>query len=163
MRFRTADNVRMRTLVCLLVLLLPAAATADVWMWKDSLGNVHYVESNRQIYTWLDDGKVFYADAPDHEDAVAVVLVWHSKGRLEDVLETSDSRPETVPETPEQKAEREAAEAKYCQRTTEIYDAYVNAPKLYRSTEDGKREYLDKKEANATIAETRAALDKHCN
>ena len=59
-------------------------------------------------------------------------------------------------------AKREQAEAYYCKRATEIYDSYLNAPQLYRTNEKGEREYLSKKEAAATIAETKAKRDELC-
>ena len=144
--------------VCLL--LLPLSSSADVWTWTDAKGNVHYVESDRTIFTWVEADKVFYSDSPDHEDAVAVVLVWHSKGRIDD-LEQGGSKLDVDDDMPEKTAEQLAAEAHYCKRVKEIYDSYVNAPKLYQS-KDGQRDYLDEKATEAKIAETRAKLDKHC-
>jgi len=114
----------------------------------------------------LDLGKAHYADKPDHEDAVSVELVWHSTGSIADINETaddSDSGGYAFPgETAEDRAEREKAEAYYCKRATEIYESYLNAPQLYRTGDDGKREYLGKKEAAATIAETKAKKDELC-
>ena len=152
--------MRKRLSLVLIFALVPLSAVADVWSWTDAKGNVHFVESNRPIFTWMESDKVFYSDSPDHEDAVAVVLVWHSKGRIED-LEQGGAKIEDTGESPEEKAMREAQEAHYCKRVREIYDAYVNAPRLYQSKE-GKREFLDEKAAKAKIAETKAELDKHC-
>ncbi len=142
-------------------------ANADVWKWEDALGNTHFVDTLTPIYTWVDDlGKVHYADKPDHEDAVSVELLWHSVGAIADV-DTPEDEPESggyayPGETAEERAEREKAEAYYCKRATEIYDSYQNAPQLYRTGDDGKREYLDKKEAAVTIAETKAKKDELC-
>ncbi len=142
-------------------MLLPTIAAADVWMWTDATGKVHFVESDRPIFTWMESDKVFYSDSPDHEDAIAVVLTWHSKGRIED-LEQGGTKLDVVDEMPEKTAEQVAAEAHYCKRVKEIYDSYVNAPKLYQSKE-GEREYLDEEATEAKIAETKAKLDTHCN
>lgn len=144
------------------------AANADVWKWVDALGNTHFVDTMKPIYTWQDEtGKVHYADKPDHEDAVSVQLVWHSKGTLADVESTSESSSSdgyAYPgETAEDRAEREKAEAYYCKRATEIYESYLNAPQLYRTNDKGEREYLSKKEAAATIAETKAKRDELCS
>mgnify|MGYP000134410528 CR=1 FL=1 len=65
-------------------------------------------------------------------------------------------------ETPEERAEREEAEAYYCKRATEIYESYVKAPRLYKTNDAGERVYLDKEEAAQTIAETRAQKDELC-
>jgi hypothetical protein len=112
----------------------------------------------------VEDGKVFYSDTPDHEDAIAVQLVWVSKGTL-DKMEAAENSVDGYAfpgETPDERAEREAAEAHYCKRATEIYDSYKNAPRLYRTNEDGEREYLSKADEKTTIAETKLKVDELC-
>lgn len=144
------------------------SADADVWKWVDAFGNTHFVDTMKPIYTWVDEfGKVHYSDTPGHEDAISVELVWLSTGTLDDVSETTN-KPESdgyayAGETAEDRAEREKAEAYYCKRATEIYDSYLNAPQLYRTGEDGKREYLSKKDAAAMIAETKAKVNDLCS
>lgn len=145
-----------------------AAAHADVWKWVDAKGDTYFVDTKTAIFTWMDEfGKVHYSDKPDHEDAVSVALVWHSTGSVTD-LEESDSDGDSGEgsaypgETAEDRAEREAAEAYYCKRATEIYESYLNAPQLYRTNDAGEREYLNKADAARTIAETRAKKDELC-
>ena len=146
---------------------LSAPALADVWKWVDASGKTHFVDTMKPIYTWIDEnGKRYYSDTPGHEDAVSVELVWHSTGTLED-LEGSDGGDAddgyAYPgETAEERAEREAADAYYCKRATEIFESYLNAPRLYRTNDAGEREYLSEKEAAATIAETKARMNELC-
>ena len=156
----------------LLLFGLCVGAYADVWKWVDASGKTHFVDTMKPIYTWSDEfGKVHYSDTPDHEDAVSVELVWHSQGSLNDVVGDKDGQEGEAEsggyahpgETAEERAEREQAEAYYCKRATEIYDSYVNAPQLYRTNESGEREYLSKKDADATIAETKAKMDELCS
>lgn len=154
-------------ITCLLILGFSSVAHADIWKWVDALGKTHFVDSKRPIYTWLDDdGKLHYADSPGHEDAVSVQLVWHSEGLLEDgggKQAQADTGGYAYPgETAEQRAERERAEAYYCERAKEIYESYLDAPQLYKTNADGKREYLSKADAAKTIAETRAKKDELC-
>lgn len=144
-------------------------AHADIWKWMDENGKTHFVDSNTPIYTWVDEfGKRHYADVPDHEDAVSVELVWHSEGSLEDVQQGGDREQksgsnEAYPgETPEERFEREQAEAYYCKRAQEIYESYLNAPRLYKTREDGTRHYLSKEETDNTLAETKAQVDELC-
>lgn len=154
----------------LLVLGVCASAQADVWKWVDALGKTHFVDTITPIYTWVDEfGKVHYSDTPGHEDAVSVELVWHSKGSLDEVATTSDESAESGSgayaypgETAEERAEREKAEEYYCKRANEIYESYVNAPQLYRTNEAGEREYLNKKDVAATLADTKAKRDELC-
>lgn len=158
--------------IVLLIMLscgLSLSAHADIWKWVDAEGKTHFVDSNTPIYTWLDElGKRHYADVPGHEDAVSVELVWHSKGTLEDVQQGGDrgqkggSSAALPGETAEERFEREQAEAYYCKRATEIYESYLNAPRLYKTREDGTRHYLSKEETEITLAETKAQVDELC-
>jgi len=159
------------TAIIILAFGLCPFANADVWKWVDANGDTHFVDTLTPIYTWLDDyDKVHYSDKPDHPNAVAVQLVWHSSGKLADVGETSESsgggsRSDDVDpnETAEQREERERAEAYYCKRATEIYDSYLNAPQLYKTNDAGEKEYLSEEESEATISETKARVDELCS
>jgi hypothetical protein len=160
----------MKRLLATLILLFGVclSANADVWKWVDAFGKTHFVNTMTPIYTWVDEfGKIHYSDTPDHEDAISVQLVWLSAGTLDETegpAEEPESGGYAYPgETAEDRAEREKAEAYYCKRATEIYDSYLNAPQLYRTGEDGEREYLSKKDAAATIAETKAKMTGLCD
>ena len=150
----------------LLALACTAVAQADIWKWVDANGDVHLVDSKTAIYTWVDErGDVHYSDTPDHEGAVSVELIFVSSGKLdepEQPQEEDGDGPAFPGETPEQRAEREKAEAYYCKRATEIYDSYVNAPQLYKTNDKGEREYLSDEDVARTIAETRAVKDEAC-
>lgn len=156
----------MKTILAILVLTmgLSVPAAADVWKWVDASGKTHFVDTMKPIYTWLDEfGKRHYSDTPGHEDAVSVQLVWHSGGTLDEVEDAESDDGYAYPgETAEERAEREAADAYYCKRATEIFESYVNAPRLYRTNDAGEREYLSEKQAAATIAETKARMDEMC-
>ena len=152
---------RLLTILALTIgLSMPAAA--DVWKWVDTNGKTHFVDSMKPIYTWIDlNGKRHYSDTPGHEDAVSVKLVWHSEGAL-DELDDPETDAAYPGETAEERAEREAADAYYCKRATEIFESYQDAPRLYRTNEAGEREYLSEQEAVATIAETEAQMNDIC-
>ena len=141
-------------------------AQADVWSWVDANGKTHFVDTMKSIFTWVDEtGDVHYSDTPDHEAAVSVELVWVSSGSL-DTLQANNDESETgyayPGETQYERAEREKVQAYYCKRATEIYDSYVNAPRLYKTTDTGEREYLSKEDADRTIAEMREQRDEQC-
>ena len=122
-------------------------AVADVWKWVDAKGTTHYVDTMTPIYTWEDEhGKVHYSDTPDHEDAVSVQLMWHSSGTIDELAVNNESDQEY-----------------YCRRATEVYESYLNAPQLYRTNEDGEREFLSEEEAKRTIADTLARKERYCN
>jgi len=146
------------------------SANADIWKYADENGNTHFVDSNSAIYTWLGEyGKRHYADVPGDESAVSVELVWHSTGNLADlqsgppVDEQQGGSKEAYPgETPEERFEREQAEAYYCKRAQEIYDSYLNAPRLYKTTDDGSRAYLSAEESGQVLLETKQRVDELC-
>lgn len=150
-----------------LAVLSTNAAVADVWKWVDPLGNTHFVETMKPIYTWLDDAnKVHFSDSPDHEDAIRVQLVWHSGGTLDDLdadppADENDAHAVSY-ETAEEREARRKAEELYCRRVTEIYESYLNAPRMYRSDADGERVYLSEREARQAIAEIDAARSEAC-
>ena len=159
----------MKNLLALIILALGLChtASADVWKWTDVNGKTFFVDTMKPIFTWIGDmGKIHYSDTPDHEDAVGVVLIRASKGNLADAANesaTENAGGYAYPgETAAQKAEREDAEAYYCKRATEIYDSYVNAPKLFKTNADGEREYLSDEAATVTIAETKTKKDELC-
>jgi hypothetical protein len=142
-----------------------ASAAADIWQWVDAEGKTHFVDTSTSIFTWVVDGSVFYSDTPDHEDAIAVQLVWVSKGALDDKESAANSSDGYAfpGESPDERAEREDAEAYYCKKATEIYDSYENAPRLYRTNDEGEREYLSEEAAKVTLDETRTKMDEFCS
>ena len=149
------------------MLFFVAAANADVWRWTDQHGIAHFVDSIRPIYTWVDDyGKVHFADKPGHEDAVSVELIWHSTGTLDEAEQEETGKGGegfAFPgESEAERNERMQAEAYYCKRATEIYESYVNAPRLYKTNSAGEREYLSDEEAANTLAETKDRVDDLC-
>jgi len=163
----------MKTVFLILLLTVGIAfnAAADVWKWEDANGDTHYVDTDRPIYTRTDEyGKIHYSDKPDHADAVSVELIWVSSETLDEVKGDKgdkdgrrDGSSALPGETAEDRAEREAAEAYYCKRVTEIYESYKNAPQLYRTNDAGEREFLSDGEAAAEIAQTKTKMDEMCH
>ena len=155
------------TAIIILIFAVCTSAKADVWMWVDAKGDSHFVDIDTPIYTWLDEyDRVHFADRPEHKDAVMAKLVWQSSGSLPESAD-DDSQKDTgsnahVGETAEEKQDRELAE-KYCERAKEIYETYVNAPRLYKTTEDGEKIYLSDEEMESTLAQTTAKIEEWCN
>lgn len=151
--------------IVLLSLFVTSAAIADVWRWVDPNGKTHYVDSDKSIYVWRDEtGRVFYSDRKDHDNAVLVQLIWHSSGTLADLeAEEGDALSEQDEEARRQQMAYEAEKEKACKRAREIYDSYLNAPRLYRNSEDGEKEYLSEQEAEEEIALTKGKVDEVCN
>ncbi len=143
-------------------------ANADIWTWTDAKGDVHFVNTTKPIYTWVgEDSRVHYSDTPAHEGAVLVNLVWHSVGDEPESAPAGQPKSRmarSVPgESDAEKYERETAEAYYCKRAQEIYDSYVNAPRLYETSENGERTYLSENEATTMLSNTKSKVDALCN
>jgi len=153
------------TLISLLGMTI--TAHADVWMWIDARGDSHFVDTESPIYMWVDSrGEVHYSDTPDRDSAISVKLIWHSAGTLGELdgASTDSEAGENgrAGETLREREERERAEDYYCKQATEVYESYLHAPHIYRTTESGKREYLTKQEKADTIAQTLAQKDEFC-
>ena len=130
-----------RAAIALLAGGLCATAQADIWKWVDQFGETHLVDSNKPIYTWLEDGEVHFSDKAGHPGAQRVELAWHSSGSLPDAEKVVVSRdPNAVPgETAEQAIERRAAEAYYCSQATDILKTYQSASQLFKTQDNGDR------------------------
>ena len=160
----------MNRIFLILLLGISAGAHADIWKWVDANGDVHFVNTYKPIYTWQDEsGRVFFADKPGHEDAVSVDLVWHSKGdSVEEAAQAASKKPSQGSgwahpgETAEQRLEREKAEQYYCKRAQEIYESYLNAPRLYETDAEGEKVYLSDEQMAAKIKETEDAVSQLC-
>ena len=98
---------------------------------------------------------------------VYVQLVWYSEGTLEDVIEEEASKDsEEDPyagETADDREQRKAAEAYYCNRAQEIYDSYAKAPRLYKTDENGEKVFLSDEDAAQTLTATKARVDELCD
>ena len=54
-------------------------------------------------------------------------------------------------------------QAHNCERATEILQSYLSAPKLYRTSDSGEREFLSEDGAVATIVPTRDKIASLCS
>ena len=142
----------------LLGLSVSFSAGAAVWMWTDA------------------DGEVHYSDYPEVEDAVLVDIESSPTSRTA----IAEQRRETVAlerehqkgeqlrldvdkeERVEQKEDRALAKAN-CEQAKKAYETYYNAPRLYKPTADGGREYLSSEETDALRAKAKASVDEWCN
>ena len=127
------------------------AAHADIWKWVDEDGNVHF------------------GDMPAPKNAENAELVKYTPGTRptspssKDQTSTSLGKEIDQDETPAEKREREDAQAYYCNQAKEIYRSYVDATRLYRSSENGRREYLSEQEASAALANAEASVAEWCD
>lgn len=129
------------TATVLLMFGLCLTADADIWKWVDDQGNVHYGDTPARDYTKSAE-RVNYT-ASNRSSSTS-----------------SNSRKDTQTE---KRTAQEDAQAYYCEQAKDIYRSYLDAPRLYKTGEDGQREYLSDEEAAATIAQARASVTEWCN
>lgn len=139
----------MKELAAILILVfgLCLNAHADIWKWVDEQGNVHY------------------GDRPARDSAVKAERVSYSRGNRSASTsgdrQTATSGDDSVGS--DESRAREDAQAYYCEQAKGIYQSYVGAPRLYRTSEDGQREYLSDEEMAAALADAEASVDEWCN
>jgi hypothetical protein len=78
------------------------------------------------------------------------------------VADNAKARNATDMESDTDRLARKEEETRYCQRAKEVYDSYVNAPRLYNTDEKGEREYLKPYETRKLLTETRATIEELC-
>lgn len=116
--------------------------------------------ASAEMYKWVDEnGDVHFSDRPQHTNAGRIQLAYTvgNQARQPDG-EVEPSADESAAET----SERERAEAYFCKQATEAYDEYKSAPSLYKTDDDGQREYLSDEEVADLLAETRSKISEWC-
>lgn len=130
---------------------LSVTANADIWKWVDEQGNVHYGDMAAR------------ADASNAE-RISYASSSRSASRSgNSPAVTNRGSANTPGETPDDVQEGADAKAYYCKQATDIYESYMDAPRLYRTGADGEREYLSDEETAAALAEARASMAEWCN
>lgn len=146
------ELLAMRKLIAIILLVFGPylAANADIWKWVDENGNVHYSDTPAREYA-MNAERVSYG--PGNRSAS------RSGNSRTNASRGNDIDPQ---ETPEEERAREDAQAYYCNQARDIYHSYVDAPRLYRTGEDGEREYLSDQEAAAALASAKASVTEWC-
>ncbi|MCH8895445.1 MAG: DUF4124 domain-containing protein [Proteobacteria bacterium] len=141
----------------LLGLSVSIGASAAVWMWTDADGVVHYSDypaDESAVLIEIESKPTNRAAiAEQREETIALARERQQGDRLRRESDAEDSK--------QQKQDREMAE-KNCERSKEIYDTYYNAPRLYKPTADGGREFLSSEETDALRAKAKASIDEWC-
>ena len=143
----------MKELIALIILAFSPclAAHADIWKWVDEDGNVHFGDM----------------PAPKYTENAELVKYTHEKRSTspsgKDQASATLGKDINREETPAEDRKREDAQAYYCNQAKEIYRSYVGATKLYRTSENGRREYLSEQEASAALANAEASVAEWCD
>ena len=143
--------------IFLLGLSFSISAAAAVWMWTDEEGKVHYSdypESPNAVLVDIESNPSDRNALADRRRAAVDQERERIKGdRLRRESDAEDSEQE--------KQDRRTAKAN-CERAKEIYETYYNAPRLYKPTQDGGREFLSAEETDALRAKAQASVTEWC-
>ncbi len=141
----------------LLGLSISIGASAAVWMWTDADGVVHYSDYP------ADEGAVLIEIESKPTNRAAIAEQREKTIALEHERQQGNRlrREEKAEEKDQRKIDRKLAKEK-CATARERYDTYYNAPRLYRTTEDGGFEYLSSEEIDTLRAKELTAISKWC-
>lgn len=147
--------MRPLVLAALAFVLVPFCAQADVYRWTDPSGEVHY--SDRPV-----EGAVLVKTAnprpPSPGDSAAPSRV----------AATPYVAPPTSPEQVTREAEQAVAQdlaarrARECTEAKARYEKSLQARRIFRTLENGEREYLTDAEADQVRVTNRATMDAAC-
>lgn len=141
-------------ILALAVALAPLCAQADVYRWVDSSGEVHY--SDRPV-----EGAVLVKTANPRPASPADPVPSR-------VAATPYAAPAVSPEAATREAERAVAQdlaekrARECTEAKARYDKSLQARRIFRTLENGEREYLTDAEADQVRITNRTTRDAAC-
>ena len=141
----------------LLGLSLSISASAAVWMWTDADGLVHYSDYPAVQHAVLLDIESKPTDRAEVAERRKQNIARERERQEGDRLR----REEAAEENAQRKIDRELAREN-CTKAKERYNTYYNAPRLYKPTEDGGREFLSAEETDALRAKALTTISKWC-
>jgi len=148
----------MKIALLTLCLMLPGAATAEIYKWTDQQGQVHYGEKAG------DDGSETIV-LPKHSKQPAAPT--HTeKQRLENIRKWNAARQKERNRKKQKSAEQKEQQAeknKHCNTLkNDLVDMERGGIAWYNLNEAGERVYISEQEIEARKTETRKAIKKNC-
>ncbi len=143
--------------ILLLGLSVSIGTSAAVWMWTDAAGEVHYSdypEVDTAVLVDIESEPTDRAAIADQRRETVALELERQKG---DLLRRSADAEEDA----ERRKDRDLAKAN-CEKAKEVYETYYNAPRLFKPTADGGREYLSSEEMDALRAKAQGNIDEWC-
>lgn len=140
------------------ITLLAAPVFADVYMWRDADGTVHYGDKPGSE----DARKLDIETRPTDRATVAKRYEQRQTARTESNAAMAEQRTQAQQQAADAAAEREQ-EAARCEEARQRLQSYINSRRLYRLDESGERQYLDDAEIAEARAKAEEAVTEHCN
>ncbi|WP_405235605.1 DUF4124 domain-containing protein [Lentisalinibacter orientalis] len=137
---------------------LATPVTADVYMWRDADGTVHYGDKPGS-----EDAKKLDIETGQTDRAtVARRYEQRQTARTESNAAIAERRASAEQQAADAAAQREQKAAR-CEEARERLASYINSRRLYRLDENGERQYLDDAEIAEARAKAEEAVNENCN
>lgn len=137
---------------------LATPVIADVYMWRDADGTVHYGDKPGSDNA----RKLDIETRPTDRTSVAKRYEQRQTARTESNTAMAKQRSQAEQQAADAAAEREQKAAR-CEEARERLRSYVNSRRLYRLDDNGERQYLDDAEISEARARAEEAVNEHCN
>ncbi|MFV1921298.1 MAG: DUF4124 domain-containing protein [Methylotenera sp.] len=164
---------------CLVALVLPIAASAQIYKWKDKDGVMRYSDMppppNVEVKTIGTSAKDPYARAKASEAAGTQGSVKNSEAgavappdKKNQVVESFDAKQEQAgkAEMERQKKLEQQKQAKIdaenCSAARANYEAYLQGGRVFKINEKGEREFMSDEDLAAGKAKAQAEVDQYC-
>lgn len=141
----------------LTLLLVPAAAYAQVYKWRDATGKIHYGDQP-PVDAATPSRKLGPANSASDDTPAAQKSAVDR--RLEATTQASDARAKAA--NAERERAQEAQREQACERARVNLQGLESGQIRYRMGTDGEREALDGAPREAELNETRRAVDAAC-
>jgi hypothetical protein len=148
----------MRAIITLIAILLPLAAAAQVYTWKDASGKIHY--SDQPAPDQGTKSRVLSIDKSASDDMAAAQKARTDK-RLDANKETKDKQ-DAAAKAAKEKADDEQRQ-KDCERARLSVQGLESGQIRYRMGANGEREALEDSARQAEIDNARRIMDATCS
>jgi hypothetical protein len=143
-----------------------SVAWGDVWMWKDASGEAHYsdqpVEGAVRVKATIPRGQSGGASTSAPAAAPSGPGPGSPKSKVAAANEAGDLARN---KTREQLAVQEDVARKQdeqCKQAKDVYDKSISARRIYKTGQDGEREFMSDAEADEYRVKARADMDAYC-
>lgn len=175
-------NLRWLTIICALLLALPAAA--EIYKWRDKDGRVRYTDTPPPPYAKQESiggkpiakptGKAPLSPAaapaaaakPAESGQPAVVTDGKVGAEVESAESAAEQRRRNAETEKKNKQEKEAQaklKAENCKAAQANMEAYRQGGRVYRTNEMGEREYMGDEELKQGMAKAQDEVNEYCN
>ena len=153
----------MRPLLAVAAIALVAAsslARADVWMWKDSAGEVHYsdrwVEGAERLKTVGPRPQASSSVSSPSAKSSTPLARLAAQNESADVARARETAAKAVQQDVAKKQDEQCTKAK------DLYEKAISARRIFKTGKDGEKEFMSDADADQYRIKARADMDAFC-